>query len=268
MFKKLILLIILIMGVAVVYSFIEPYMIETKEVVIQSDQVPQNFDGKKIVFVTDIHCSQFFSEERVQSLVDQVNALDPDMVLLGGDYVTDDTSYLEPCFSQLSKLNAPLGVYGVMGNNDPKNATITAMENANITYIGNKGLWVEENGEKIRIGGVGDLDTDVPYQGPTIGAVTQNDFVILVSHKPDYFPLANKQKIDLVLAGHTHGGQVTLFGLWAPFYNSRYGQEYVSGIKKSGNSTMIISNGIGTVNAPVRFFAKPQIVVVTLKRST
>ena len=160
------------------------------------------------------------------------------MVLLGGDYVTDDTSYLEPCFSQLSKLNAPLGVYGVLGNNDPKNATITAMENANITYIGNKGLWVEENGEKIRIGGVGDLDTDVPYQGPTIGAVTQNDFVILVSHKPDYFPLANKQKIDLVLAGHTHGGQVTLFGLWAPFYNSRYGQEYVSGIKKSGNSTM------------------------------
>ena len=162
MFKKLILLIILIIGVAVVYSFIEPYMIETKEVVIQSDQIPQNFDGKKIVFVTDIHCSQFFSEERVQSLVDQVNALDPDMVLLGGDYVTDDTSYLEPCFSQLSKLNAPLGVYGVLGNNDPKNATITAMENANITYIGDKGLWVKENGEKLRIGGVGDLDTDVP----------------------------------------------------------------------------------------------------------
>ncbi|WP_209585081.1 metallophosphoesterase [Methanobacterium aggregans] len=268
MFKKLILLIILIIGVAVVYSLIEPYMIETKEVVIQSDQVPQNFDGKKIVFVTDIHCSQFFSEERVQSLVDQVNALDPDMVLLGGDYVTDDASYLEPCFSQLSKLNAPLGVYGVLGNNDPKNATITAMENAGITYIGNKGLWVEENGEKIRIGGVEDLDTDVPYQGPTIGSVTQNDFVILVSHKPDYFPLANKLKIDLVLAGHTHGGQVTLFGLWAPFYNSRYGQEYVSGIKKSGNSTMIISNGIGTVNVPVRFSAKPQIVVVTLKRVT
>ncbi|MEN6573417.1 MAG: metallophosphoesterase, partial [Methanobacterium aggregans] len=69
-------------------------------------------------------------------------------------------------------------------------------------------------------------------------------------------------------AGHTHGGQVTLFGLWAPFYNSRYGQEYVSGIKKSGNSTMIISNGIGTVNVPVRFSAKPQIVVVTLKRVT
>lgn len=268
MLKKLIFFLVFLVALAGVYSFVEPYMIETKEVVIQSDQIPQNFNGKKIVFITDIHCSQFFSEERVQILVDQVNALDPDMVLLGGDYVTDDTSYLDPCFSHLSKLNAPLGVYAVLGNNDPKNATITAMENANITYIGNKGLWVYENGEKIRIGGVGDLDTDVPYQGPTIGAVTQNDFVVLVSHKPDYFPLANKLKIDLVLAGHTHGGQVTLFGLWAPFYKSRYGQEYVSGIKKSAKSTMIISNGIGMVNVPVRFFARPQIIVVELKRTT
>lgn len=266
MSKKIVLIIIALLALAVAYSFIEPYMIETKEVVIQSDQIPPAFDGKKIIFLTDIHCSPFFSGSRVGSLVDQVNAMNPDIVVLGGDYVTDDTNYLEPCFSQLSRLKAPLGVYGVLGNNDPYDETIRAMQNAGITYIGNRGLWIEENGQKIRLGGVGDLDTDIPYQGPTIGPVIRDDFVILVSHKPDYFPLANRNLVDLMLAGHTHGGQITFFGLWAPFPGSRYGQEYVTGVKKSGNSTMIVSNGIGTVKVPIRFFARPQIIVVKLER--
>ncbi|AEG17830.1 metallophosphoesterase [Methanobacterium paludis] len=269
MFKKIVIIIAFLFAIALAYSyFIEPYMIETKEITIQSDQIPAEFNGKTIVFITDIHCSQFFSAERVGSLVNQVNALNPDMVLLGGDYVTDDTAYIQPCFSQLSKLKAPLGVYGVLGNNDPYNATIAAMENAGITYIGNKGLWIEENGQRIRLGGVGDLDTDIPYQGPTIGAVNSSDFVIMVSHKPDYFPLLNKKLVDLMFAGHTHGGQVTFFGLWAPFTGSKYGQKYLTGVKESGNSTMIVSNGIGTVKVPLRFFARPQIIVVKLERTS
>lgn len=268
MLKKIVIILVALTAVAMAYSLIEPYMIETKEVVIQSHQIPQAFNGTKIVFLTDIHCSSFFSDSRVESLVSQVNALNPDMVVLGGDYVTDDTNYIEPCFSQLSKLKAPLGVYGVLGNNDPKNATITAMENSGITYIGNRGFWIEKNGQRIRLGGVGDLDTDVPYQGPTIGAADADDFVILVSHKPDYFPLANKNLVDLMLAGHTHGGQITFFGLWAPVTGSKYGQEYVTGVKKSGNSTMIVSNGIGTIIVPMRFFARPQIIVVKLESST
>ncbi len=267
MLKRIVVIIVILMAIALAYSIIEPYMIETKEITIQSDQIPAQFNGKTIVFITDIHCGPFFSEERVGNLVNQVNALNPDMVLLGGDYVTNDPAYLEPCFSQLSKLKAPLGVYGVLGNNDPYNETIKAMNQSGITYIGNKGFWIEENGQRIRLGGVGDLVTDVPYQGPTIGPVNKNDFVIMVSHTPDYFPLLNKNMVDLMFAGHTHGGQITFFGLWAPVTGSMYGQKYLTGVKKSGNSTMIVSNGIGTAIMPLRFFARPQIIVVKLEKT-
>jgi hypothetical protein len=267
MLKKIILIIAILGLFLTAYSLIEPYLIETKEVTIQSNQIPPEFDGKRIVFLTDIHYSPFFSIDRVNSLVNQTNALKPDLILLGGDYVTNDPDSLGPVFSSLSHLKAPLGVYGVLGNNDPKNVSIQAMENAGITYIGNNGVWIGNNSSRIRVGGVGDMDTDVPNQLPILQGVTPEDFVILVSHKPDYFPKVSKSKVDLVLAGHTHGGQITLFGLYAPFVNSQYGQEYVSGVKKLGNDTLIISNGIGMVWAPVRFFARPQIIIITLKRT-
>jgi predicted MPP superfamily phosphohydrolase len=266
MLKKIILIIIVIGLFLFAYSLIEPYFIETKEITIESKQIPPVFDGKRIVFLTDIHYGPFFSKQRVDSIVNQTNALKPDMILLGGDYVTNDPSSVGPVFSSLSQLKAPLGVYGVLGNNDPKNVTIQAMQNSGITYIGNKGVWIGNNSSEIRVGGVADMDTDVPDQLPILQGVTPNDFVILVSHKPDYFPKVSRSKVDLVLAGHTHGGQITFFGLYAPFVNSKYGQEYVTGEKTIGNDTMIISNGIGMVWAPMRFFAQPQIIVINLKR--
>jgi predicted MPP superfamily phosphohydrolase len=268
MLKKLILIITLVGIFLVGYSLIEPYLIETKEITIESNQIPADFDGKRIVFLSDIHYGPFFSKERVESLVNQTNALKPDMIILGGDYVTNDPNSVETVFSILSKLKAPLGVYGVLGNNDPENVSIQAMESAGITYIGNNAVWIGNNSSRIRVGGVGDMDTDVPNQLPILQGVTPQDFVILVSHKPDYFPKVSKSRVDLVLSGHTHGGQITFFGLYAPFVNSQYGQKYVSGMKKLGNDTMIISNGIGMVWAPMRFFARPQIIVITLKKTT
>lgn len=267
MLKKLILIIVILGMFFAAYSFIEPYLIETKEITIESDQIPAEFDGKRVVFLTDIHYGPYFSKDRLESLVNQTNELNPDIILLGGDYVTNDNDSVEPVFSSLSKLKAPMGVYGVLGNNDPENSSIQAMNNAGITYIGNNAVWIGTNTSRIRIGGVGDMDTDVPNQLPTLNGVTPENFVILVSHKPDYFEKISISKVDLQLSGHTHGGQITFFGLWAPFVNSQYGQQYVTGLKKSDNNTMIISNGIGTVWAPVRFFARPQIIVINLKKT-
>jgi uncharacterized protein len=117
---KIILLIALLGAFILVYMFIEPYWIETKEVVIESDQISPQFDGKKIVFLSDIHAGQFFDQGRVDDLVKQVNALHPDLILLGGDYVAPDSENVSPVIESLSKLQAPLGVYTVLGNNDPQ----------------------------------------------------------------------------------------------------------------------------------------------------
>ncbi|MDP3065284.1 MAG: metallophosphoesterase [Methanobacteriaceae archaeon] len=258
---------IIILGVLIGgYMFIEPYLIETKEVVIESDQIPPEFSGKKIVFLSDIHAGPFFDQDRVDDLVNQINSMNPDLILLGGDYVDRQSDYVKPVFASLSKLKAPLGVYAVLGNNDPQYLTLKTIPSSGITYIGNKGTWIESNGARIRLGGVGDYNNGNQIQSATTQEAQAGDFVILLSHNPDYFPKVDKSKVDLVLSGHTHGGQVTLFGLWAPVVHSRYGEKYRTGVKKDKNTTMIVSNGIGTVIMPVRFFARPQIIIIDLKR--
>lgn len=266
MLRKIAIAIIIIIIPFLIYGLIEPYFIQTKEITIVSNDIPANFDGKKIVFITDIHQSLFFNEEMTANLVNRVNELNPDIILLGGDYVTDGSPDVTSCFLELSKLKASLGIYGVLGNNDPHELSLTAMKNANIAYIGNNGLWVKNGDSKIRVGGVGDYIKDTQNQELAIGDTNKKDFVILLSHNPDYFPEVDKSIVDLTLSGHTHGGQITLFG-WAPVTHSKYGPQYITGVKKADNSTLVISNGIGTIVSPIRTFAPPQIIVIKLKKN-
>ncbi len=90
---------------------------------------------------------------------------------------------------------------------------------------------------------------------------------MLVSHEPDFAEELQPGAADLMLSGHTHGGQLTFFGLWAPVVGSEYGQKYRTGTVTNGSTTVIVSNGIGTILPPLRFFARPQIVVITLKKA-
>lgn len=263
--SKTVTIIIILCSLILVYMFIEPYWIETKEIVIESDQIPPQFDGKRIVFLVDIHAGPSFDQGRVDNLVKQVNELHPDIILLGGDYVDRESQYVKPVFESLQKLEAPLGVYAVLGNNDPQLLTWDTLKNSTITDLTNQGRWIEYNQAKIRICGVGDYNNDIQDQETAVGDAQREDFVILLSHNPDYYPQVDTTLVDLVLSGHTHGGQVTFFGLWAPIARSEYGQRYLSGMYKEDNSTLIVSNGIGTVIAPMRFFARPQIIVIDLK---
>lgn len=260
------LTVILIIFLLVGYIFIEPYWVETKEITIESDQIPPNFDGKKIVFLCDIHAGPYYSKERVDNLVGQVNALNPDLVLLGGDYVSGENTYINSTIDSLSNLHAPLGVYAVLGNTDPQYFSWQALKNSTtIIDIGNLGDWVGTSEGRIRIGGLG-AENDRQSPEVAIGNAQASDFVILLKHEPDYFTEVDKSRVDLVLSGHTHGGQVTFFGIWAPILPSN-GKKYVSGVFKEDNSTLIVSNGIGTTGIPMRFFARPQIIVINLKRT-
>lgn len=258
---SLLLLAVLIVG----YMFIEPYWIEIKDITIESPDIPDNFNGTKIVYLSDIHVSSFYSKDRLDRLVTQLNNLNPDLILLGGDYVTGEDSYINSTFDSLNKLQAPLGIYAVLGNSDPQYYSWMALDNsAHIIDIGNMGEWVGNSSGMIRIGGVG-ASNDRQDIDDAVGNATTSDFVILLKHEPDYFTEVNKSMVDLVLSGHTHGGQVTFFGLWAPYLPSN-GTKYRSGIYEEGNSTLIVGNGIGTTGIPLRFFARPQVLVITLKK--
>ncbi|MBN1631558.1 MAG: metallophosphoesterase [Thermoleophilia bacterium] len=237
--------------------------------------MPPAFDGFRVGFVTDIHCGAFFSPERVGGIVDRVNGLGVDVVLLGGDYVHNDTDNAAPCFKELARLQAPSGVFAVLGNHDygehdddadgPARVLEAAAEAA-IPVLVNEGVWIERDGERLRLAGADDYSQGSPRIAPTIAGTTAQDFVLLVSHNPDLSERLPKDRVDLVLAGHTHGGQVTIFGLWAPHIPSQYGQKYRTGVVTNRVTTVIVSNGVGTSTfLPIRLLARPQIVVVTLR---
>lgn len=272
------LAVLVVVAGVLAYGYVESYRIEVKQFTFTSPDVPSGFDGTRIVLLTDIHRAAFFSQGRVGRLVERVNALQPDLVVLGGDYVYANADYEASCFAELAHLQAPLGRFAVLGNHDygeyddgnrngdvDPTVAIDAIRGAGITPLDNQAVWVEKAGTRIRVGGVGDLTEDMPQVAPTLEGTDAGDFVLLVSHNPDYAEELPIGAVDLMLAGHTHGGQVTFFGLWAPYLPSEYGQKYRTGLVVTEATTVIVSNGIGTIFPPIRFFARPQIVEITLR---
>jgi predicted MPP superfamily phosphohydrolase len=268
--------VIVVLGSLLGYMYAETYRIEIKRYEFASSDIPEQFDGVTIVLLTDIHRGWFFPQRRVVDLVNRVNNLHPDIVALAGDYIYANREYEGPTFAALAALRASLGRFAVLGNHDygehdggtmDSSAAEKAIQRAGIQLLDNRGVWLEHKGARIRVGGVADYDEGQPDLGPTVTGTGPADFVLLLCHNPDYAEMLPAGAVDLMLSGHTHGGQVTFFGLWAPRLPSDYGQKYRTGMVRTATSTVVISNGIGTIFPPLRFFARPQIVEITLRHT-
>lgn len=256
-------------------GLLDSFRLEIKEYTCESPEVPVAFDGMRVVFVTDIHRGPFRSQDSVGRLVDRINGLDGDLILLGGDYVYGGPKHEASCFAELTRLRAPLGRYAVLGNHDygtrdsPDSGPAKAIDAAarvGIPLLRNQAVWLEKDGQRIRLGGVEDYSAATPRLAPIVDGTAPGDFVLLLSHNPDYSEELPPGIVDLVLSGHTHGGQVSLFGPWAPVVNSEHGQKYRTGVVENGVTTVIVSNGIGTSTlVPLRLYAPPQVVLLTLR---
>lgn len=256
-----------------IYSFVEPYLIEEKTIIIKSSQIPQELSGKKIVFLADIHHGIFFSQKRLDKLISRVNNLSVDLILLGGDYADGGEKYIKQVASALSELASPLHrPIGVLGNHDyfpEKNLTLEALTDEELLILNNKNLVLTSSSSNSRfvIAGVEDTTVGWPNLDEALEDVQDEDFTLLLSHSPDISEEPEVKRADLILSGHTHGGQITFFGLWAPVTMSDYGQKYVSGVRRTDYGQTITSNGIGTNIIPMRFFARPQIIILELESS-
>jgi len=242
------------------YSFIESKLIEYKKINIINSDIPKSFDNFKIVFISDLHKRKYSEPIKIKKVVEKINKQNPDIIILGGDYA-NNLNGESIAFAELANLKARYGVYGVYGNHDMNKNNFL---NSEIKNINNNSFWIEKNGEKIKLGGVGDLWTDRQILSNTISDVSENDYVILTSHNPDYIEeIKSENKVDLVLSGHTHGGQITIFGLFAPLNPSLYG--YLKGLYTFSNKDLYVSRGIGEFVGPFRFFSRPEISELTLK---
>ncbi|MBN2351698.1 MAG: metallophosphoesterase [Spirochaetales bacterium] len=229
--------------------------------------VPAAFDGFTIAFLSDFHFGPFFSARRTERAVATANALHPDLILLGGDYVDVPPEEAKAFFRILGGLKAPFGTYGVLGNGDYRGAEeeIAQRLSANgVTVIEDRGLWIERPGSRIRLGGVREMGTWRYDLAPALAGTKASDFVILLVHQPDFAEKEKDGRLDLELAGHTHGGQVNLFG-WSPSVPSSYGARFRGGVVKVRETTLVISRGLGTTILPLRVGSPPEIVLVTLR---
>ncbi len=159
------LLVAAVIALAVGYGLVEARGVTVVHYDVQSRDLPQAFDGLQIVLLSDIHRGPFFSQERLTDLVDRVNALSPDLIVLGGDNVYRMEERSGEAYRALAGLRAPLGVYGVLGNHDHYNGAARAragMAEAGIVDLDNHAVWLERQGERIKLGGIDDLAEGEP----------------------------------------------------------------------------------------------------------
>lgn len=245
----------------------------------------------RVVALADIHaCRPWMTPERIASLAEDANALQPDLIVLLGDHtasmrlVTDGVPALEWA-QALSGLKAPLGVFSILGNHDwwsdpeaqkagagPVVAR-KALEHVGIPVLENDVIRREKDGYGFWIAGLADQLALLPSQDHdgfkglddldgTLTKASDGAPVILLAHEPDIFPRV-PQRVSLTLSGHTHGGQVRLFG-YSPVVPSRFGNRFAYGHVVEENRNLIVSGGLGFSILPVRFGMRPEILSIEL----
>lgn len=237
---------------------------------ISSTDLPESFDGFRLAFATDFHYESRFDSKRLSSLANVLQKADADILLLGGDYRGRKGGDLDELFMELSKVKTEYGTYAVMGNHDIGENDIPtrkAMNDFGVRLLEHEVDTIWRNGEFIQICGIRNpFNLKLNGLSPTLSLCSE-DFVIMLVHTPDYAEDVDISNTDLVLSGHTHGGQVSLFNRWSPAKFSKYGNRFITGKKENSKGVpVIISNGIGTSRRDVRLFTPSEILVVELHK--
>lgn len=268
----------LVLLAVLAYPFLEPFLLETETVYLTSDALSKDIGQLRIVYLSDIHEGSFYSHSRVQELATRINALNADLVLLGGDYAEDSESAIA-FFQHLPMLRSRYGVYGVLGNHDrtvPEsnlNLLRSAMVSAGVIPLVNDVAQVRIGHSSVYLAGIDDVNNGWPDITSVAVSVRQSDYVIFLSHSPEAITDAQRAKdadgktgwFDLGLFGHTHGGQIA--GLGSLLGISKVSARYEKGWIRENRVDMLISCGVGTSVLPIRFLRRPQIHLITVRSS-
>ncbi len=254
----------------VVYAtLIEPRWLQTTSPRIHIRGLPRALEGLRIALLSDMHAGAGRSLRWVRAAVRLALRARPDLVALTGDFAADDQPDFERVFEALAPLQAPLGVYAVPGNHD----YIVGIERwrgallaqRRIHDLTNRAALLDVGGARLCIAGVDDF-----YEGrPTLAFLLPpeaRDLTILLAHGPDQAEQLRRcgDAIDLVLSGHTHGGQVRLPFLGAPINSATNRDLYTEGLRRRPWTQVYTSRGIGTVHLPIRFLARPELALIRL----
>jgi uncharacterized protein len=223
--------------------------------------LPPALIGLRIGLITDVHRSFFVSHEDVAHAVAALNAAKPDLIVLGGDYVTyGDRQYVGPAAEALAPLTAPHGVFGILGNHDDDHDMPAALGKNGVQMLKDARTRLTIRNESIDIVGI----RYWTKRQIDIAALTRDTapMTMLLAHDPRRLTEASALGVPLVLSGHTHGGQVVL-----PVVGAIAAQKFpvVEGIGRRDRTTLFVSRGVGTIYVPVRINCPPEVAVLTLQ---
>ena len=237
-----------------------------KRYTVESEKLPPQFDGMRVAFISDLHYPSLFTNRRLGNVVACLNREQVDLLLLGGDYVTDNDS-IDSLFDVLGAVETVYGTYAVWGNHERRNKepVAKAMQRNGIRLLEDSVVgFCREDASVFLVG----IEDSFSYDSLSFSPgedLPAEAFVIMLAHTPDYAERSSAGA-DVVLSGHTHGGQVSLFGIYTPVKNTAYGTRFLRGRNKATcGSTVITTNGVGTSRRKVRFCVPSEVVVVTLK---
>lgn len=248
-------------------------LIERHQLTVEQSHCPlieehTGLAGLRIAMVADFHFDELQEGELIDQCVKKINAQNPDLIVLCGDYVSHDKEPVEALTLHLAKLKAPLGVFAVLGNHDHWAGAqdISAqLTKAGIQVLRNQAETLSYQHTPFQLAGLGSVWVgSANYKTALPLSTASSPPVILAVHEPDFFDrVCSDPRLVLQLSGHTHGGQVC-----APFYGAlllpRWGKNYISGLYRRHDSHIYVTRGVGTLSPHVRFCCPPEISLITL----
>ena len=246
----------------------EPYMLSIEHERIQLSRLPKAFDGFRVVQLSDIHYGPFSDTEQIERAVETANRLQPDIIALTGDYISKERHYAAPCAEMMGRLRAKYGVYAVLGNHDHwvDAPLITDLFRAEgIKVLINEGMRFEKNGEAFWLAGVDDTMVGLEDISLALAGSRDDEMKLLLAHNPILLRRAARASVDLVLSGHTHGGQVAIRGERNTLRGAR--KRLLKGLGRLGSTQIYVNRGLGTVVLPIRYGCPPEISLLELRSS-
>ena len=257
------------------FSLYEPHELEITRVDIPLRRLPADLDGFRIAQLSDLHFRPFTTEAEISGAVSAVNALQPDLVVLTGDFVSMATfgdarasaGHITTCAQLLTALRAAHGALAVLGNHDIGTDPMVvagSLQEHRIPVLRNRAVPLEHKSAVLWIAGLDDGEYGLADIPRALAGVPAGMPVVLLAHEPDLADPVSRYAVDLQISGHSHGGQITV-PLLGPPYLPRLGQKYWRGLYRVGNLQLYTNRGIGTIGLPMRFGSPPEVTLFTLR---
>jgi uncharacterized protein len=255
------------------YGYVRRNDFQVRELDVPIPGLSADLDGLRILQLSDIHLSAFLSESALARVIDAAVETKPHLAVITGDLISSHGDPLDACIRQLARVRADAGVFGCMGNHERyakvENYTQQASARRGIRFLRSQTQVLRFGNATLNLAGV-DHQSKAGGHQYLVGAehlVQPGSLNVLLSHNPDVFPVAAAQGYNLMLAGHTHGGQVTVEILDQSLNPARFFTPYVYGLYRLGGAAAYVTRGIGTIGIPARIGAPPEISVLRLRKA-